>query len=118
MPQTAPLFAAIGLSVNLRGVAIANVTTVRETSDNVPVLVVQGTIANISRITHEVPRLRLALRNAAGAEVYTWTALPNRPMLGPGEVEEFQTRLASPPVEGRDLVVRFFTRRDLAGGAH
>lgn len=117
MPQTAPLFAAIGLPVNLRGVAITDVTTVREASDTVPVLVVQGTIANISRQSHDVPRLRLALRNAAGAEVYTWTALPNRPMLGPGEAEQFQTRLASPPAEGRDLVVRFFTRRDLAGGA-
>lgn len=117
MPQTAPLFAAIGLSVNLRGITITDVTTVREASDTVPVLVVQGTIANISRVSHDVPRLRLALRNAAGAEVYTWTALPNRPMLGPGEAEPFQTRLASPPAEGRDLVVRFFTRRDLAGGA-
>jgi hypothetical protein len=38
-------------------------------------------------------------------------------MLGAGEAEHFQTRLASPPVEGRDVVVRFFTRRDLAGGA-
>ena len=115
MPQTAPLFAAIGMPVNLRGVAITDVTITREASEAVPVLVVQGTIANISRQGHDVPRLRLALRNAAGAEVYTWTALPNRPMLGPGEAESFQTRLASPPAEGRDLVVRFFTRRDLAG---
>ena len=33
----------------------------------------------------EVPRLRFAVRNATGQEIYTWTALPSRSILGPGE---------------------------------
>jgi predicted Zn finger-like uncharacterized protein len=116
MPGTGRLFAAIGLGVNLRGIAITDVTTTKEANESVSVLVVQGVIANVSRQPHEIPRLRLALRNAAGSEVYSWTALPERATLGPGDSEPFQTRLASPPAEARDLVVRFFTRRDLAGG--
>ena len=118
MPQTASLFAAIGLPVNLRGLAFMDVTTTKETHDGVTVLLVQGAIANISRQPRDVPRIRLAVKNDAGAEVYTWTSLPVHPVLAPGDAEQFTTRLASPPADGHAVVVRFFTRRDIAGGAH
>src|SRR5262249_30358968 len=71
MPQTASLFAAIGLPVNLRGLAFSDITTTRETHDNVTVLLVQGTITNVSKQPRDVPRIRLAMKNAAGAEVYS-----------------------------------------------
>jgi predicted Zn finger-like uncharacterized protein len=118
MPQTASLFAAIGLPVNLRGIAFTDVTSTRETHEGVSVLLVQGTIANISRQPHEVPRIRFAMRNAAGGEIYTWTTLPGRRALAPGEAQPFQTRLASPPSDGHEVVVRFFNRRDAIGGVH
>jgi predicted Zn finger-like uncharacterized protein len=118
MPQTASLFAAIGLPVNLRGLAFTDVTTTRETHDGVTVLLVQGTIANISKQPRDVPRIRLAMKNDAGAEVYAWTALPDRTVLAPGDAEPFQTRLASPPPEGHVLMVRFFNRHDMARGGH
>src|SRR5215469_11223085 len=82
MPQTAPLFAAIGLPVNLRGVDFVGVTTAKETHEGVTVLVVNGTIANPTGEPHEVPRVRFSLKNAAGNEVYTWTTLPARGSLG------------------------------------
>jgi predicted Zn finger-like uncharacterized protein len=116
MPQTASLFAAIGLPVNLRGLSLTEVTTARETHDGVTVLLVQGTITNISRQPRDVPRIRFAMRNEAGAEVYSWTALPERTALPPGDAERFETRLASPPPDGHSVVVRFFTRRDIARG--
>jgi hypothetical protein len=117
MPQTASLFAAIGLPVNLRGIAFSDVTTATEASEGVPVLLVKGHITNITRQPREVPRLRFAMRNAAGNEVYAWTSLPAKTMLAPGEAESFETRLASPPADGQAVVVRFFTRRDIVGGA-
>jgi hypothetical protein len=40
-----------------------------------------------------------------------------RSILAPGETAAFRTRLASPPAEGRDVIVRFFNRRDLLAGA-
>jgi predicted Zn finger-like uncharacterized protein len=118
MPQTASLFAAIGLPVNLRGLAITDVTTTKEVHDGVTVLLVQGTIANIARQPRDVPRIRFAMRNAAGAEVYTWTSLPAQAVLAPGDAEPFQTRLASPPADSQAVVVRFYSRRDIAGGRH
>jgi hypothetical protein len=63
-----------------------------------------------------VPRLRFAVRNGGGNEIYSWTALPNRSLLGPGETLAFQSRLASPPPETHDLLVRFFNCHDLGVG--
>jgi hypothetical protein len=114
LPQTASLYAAIGLPVNLRGLAFTDVTTERETNDGVEVLVVQGTIVNTSKRPVEVPRLRFSVRYQSGYEVYSWTALPNRNALLPGESLPFSSRLASPPREGDRIQVRFFNRRDLS----
>ena len=41
-----------------------------------------------------------------------------QPVLAPGESLPFQTRLASPPSEGREVVVRFFNRHDAIAGIH
>jgi predicted Zn finger-like uncharacterized protein len=116
LPQTASLFAAAGLPVNLRGLSFDNVKTLLESRDGVMVLVVDGTIANLTRQPLDVPRLRFALRNGAGYEVYAWTALPTQAVLGPGDTVPFRSRLASPPADGQDVIVRFFNRRDVAAG--
>jgi hypothetical protein len=34
----------------------------------------------------------------------------------PGERMSFRSRLASPPADSKDVVVRFFSRRDLEAG--
>lgn len=116
-PQTASLYAALGLPVNLRGLSFDKVVTSSESNDGVQVLVVEGSIINSSPRIVEVPRLRFSLRNKAGQEIYTWTSLTGRTMLSPGESLPFRSRLASPPPETADLLVRFFHRRDLVVGA-
>jgi predicted Zn finger-like uncharacterized protein len=117
-PQMASLYAMIGLPVNLRGLAFEDVKTAQETHDGVAVLVIEGAIANVARTALEVPRLRFAMVNSGGNEVYTWTALPSRSTLASGEKLPFRTRLASPPPDGREVVIRFYTRRDAAGASH
>jgi predicted Zn finger-like uncharacterized protein len=115
-PQTASLYAAIGLGVNLRGLVLTDVTTETQTTDGVQVLLVQGRIVSTVKHMVDVPRLRFAVRNASGNEIYSWTALPSRGLLAPGETLAFQSRLASPPPETRDVLVRFFNRHDLGVG--
>ncbi len=115
-PQTASLYAAIGMKVNLRGLAFANIKTTTEMQEGVPVLVVEGQILAEGRQAVEVPRLRFGIRNAAGYEIYSWTAIAARRVLGPGEAIDFRSRLASPPAEGRSVAVRFFNRRDMLAG--
>jgi len=118
VPQTASLFSAVSLAVNLRGLSFDDVKTKVETQDGVTVLVVEGMIANQTRQPMEVPRLRFAVRNAGGYEVYAWTALPTEPMLGPGDRAPFRSRLASPPADAQDIIVRFFNRRDVTAAAN
>jgi predicted Zn finger-like uncharacterized protein len=115
-PQMASLYAAIGLPVNLRGLAFTDVKVTRDTHDGVPVLVVEGNIISTASVPVEVPRLRFAMRNEIGGEVYAWTAIPAREVLGPGETLPFRSRLASPPGEGHDVTVRFFNRLDALAG--
>lgn len=118
VPQTASLFASVGLPINLRGLSFDDVKTSVDTQDGVTVLVVQGTIANLTRQPLEVPRLRFAVRNAGGYEVYAWTALPSEPVLAPGDRAPFRSRLASPPADAQDIIVRFFNRRDVTAAAN
>jgi len=117
MPQTASFYSLLGLNVNLRGMSFDGVGTSVEQNQGAPVLVVEGNILNDSGKLEDVPRLKFAVRNASGQEVYSWTAAPPRQTLAPGETVAFHSRLASPPVEAHDVLVRFVTRRDILAGA-
>ena len=116
LPQTASIYAAIGFDVNLRGLAFTELVTRKETQDGVQMLMVEGVIKSNSRQTTDVPRLRFAVRNAKGLEIYTWTAVPARNQIAPGATMPFRTRLASPPPDSQAVLVRFFNRRDLVAG--
>jgi predicted Zn finger-like uncharacterized protein len=116
LPQTAALYAAIGLPVNLRGLAFENIRMSRAEQEGIGVLVVEGSIVNVTGRPVEVPRLRLAVRNEAKQEIYAWTALPSRAILAPGDALPFRSRLASPPADAREVQVRFFSARDMVAG--
>ncbi len=107
LPETASLFRMIGLSVNLRGLAFAGVKTRTELLDGVAVLVVEGRIESDSDSAVMVPPLRIALHDAAGAELYAWTTLVDAATLRPGESLSFRAQMASPPPGGNDVLVRF-----------
>ncbi len=112
VPQTASLFAAIGLPVNLRHLKFEKVRISKEAQDGINVLIVQGVIVSEASKPAEVPRLRFAVRNATGQEIYTWTALPTRSVLGPGERLEFRSQIPAPPSNATNVKVRFFTAQD------
>jgi len=116
-PQTASLFAAVGLPVNLRHLKFENMRISKETQEGLSALVIEGTIVSVASKATEVPRLRFAARDAAGQEVYTWNALPSRSILGPGEKLDFRSRFVSPPPNATDVMVRFFTPQDSAAAA-
>src|SRR5262245_54659494 len=116
-PQTASLFAAVGLPVNLRHLKFENMRIAKETQEGLSALVIEGTIISVASKATEVPRLRFAARDAAGQEIYTWNALPSRSILGPGEKLDFRSRFVSPPPNATDVMVRFFTPQDSAAAA-
>ena len=116
MPQTAAFFKAIGLGVNLRGLAFEDVRISTELVDNKPVLIIEGNIIDVAKKPIEIPRLRFLVRDSSGTEIYAWNAVLEQPALKPGEKAWFKSRLASPPPEGREIAVRFFNKRDIATG--
>jgi predicted Zn finger-like uncharacterized protein len=113
LPQTASFYSLLGLPVNLRGLAFDDVTTTTEQHDGVPILVVQGTIVNRTGAVTALPRLKLVVRNSAGQDIYAWTAAPPRQSLSAYQAIPFRTRLASPPADSADVLVRFLNRRDV-----
>jgi predicted Zn finger-like uncharacterized protein len=116
LPQTAAFYSMVGLDVNLRGLAFKDVKITSETVEGKAVLVIEGVIVGEGRKPVDLPRLRFSVRDAQGAEIYAWNAVLEQSVLKPGERAWFKSRLASPPAEGRNIDVRFFNRRDIAGG--
>jgi hypothetical protein len=116
LPQTALFYKMVGLDLNLRGLAFKDIKVSNETVEGKPVLVIEGVIVGETRKPVDLPRLRFSVRDAQGAEIYAWNAVLEQPVLKPGERAFFKSRLASPPPEGRNIDIRFFNKRDLAGG--
>lgn len=117
LPQTASFYAAMGLPVNLRGLSFDDVATSMEAHEGVPILVIQGKIVNDTGAVIDVPRLKLIVRNAAKQEIYSWTAVPPQARLSAYQEIAFHARLASPPPESHDLLVRFLNHRDFVAEA-
>ena len=106
-PQSASFYALIGMPVNVRGIAIANVAYKQEYEDGQPVLSVTGKVVNVSNKEQPVPEIRVVLFDDAKHELYQWTFDAGIPTLKPGSESAFVTRLSSPPAEARNLDVRF-----------
>jgi predicted Zn finger-like uncharacterized protein len=112
-PELATLYAAIGFPVNLRGLEFQNIRTRQEIQDGITVLAIEGDVENVVNRAVELPRVRLSVLGDNGVEIYSWTALLPRSILYPHERVSFKSRLASPPAQGKEIMVRFLTRADL-----
>ncbi len=106
-PLTAGAYAAIGLPVNLRGLAIEDVRAKLGESGPTRILVVDGAVANLRAAEAAAPDLRIALRAADGRELYIWTTRAPKGRLAPGERVRFTARLAAPPDGVVDALVKF-----------
>jgi predicted Zn finger-like uncharacterized protein len=116
LPQTAKLYAAIGMPVNLRGITINNVASRMIDDNGVSVLVIDGDIANATDQSIRLPRLRFAVLGKDRQEIYSWSAQTDQANLKPGEKINFRRRLAAPPADGQDVSVRFVTTSDSTSG--
>ena len=106
-PQSASLYATLGLDVNARGIAFDGVAYRHETEDNQSVLAVTGRIVNISSRELPVPSVRVTLTGGDARELYHWNFKPDVATLAPGKSENFTTRLSSPPAAARHLELHF-----------
>ncbi len=106
-PATTTLYAAVDKPINLRGFELRGVGYERQTENGLPVLAIKGEVVNVSGERRAVPRLRVALFDQHQRELYHWTFALVEKDIAPMESASFVTRLSSPPVEARDLELRF-----------
>lgn len=106
-PEAAWAFEQVGVKVETIPISFRNVTNTRLFEDGVPTLEVRGELHNDRDETVVIPRLRAALKDSHDQELYHWFFNADAQKLGPRQATTFSTRLSSPPVEARDLEVRF-----------
>lgn len=106
-PQLAGLFAKIGMPVNVRGLSLSGIESGVVDDGQNRFLVVEGDVINLTKSKTAMPLIEVAVRDASGATLYTWTTEPPRAILEPAELVRFRARLASPPEQGQSVRVRF-----------
>lgn len=113
-PATTKIYGAVDKPINLRGLEFREVGYERQTENGLPVLAVKGQVVNISDERRAVPRLRVGLLDAKQHELYHWTFALSETELEPKQAVPFVTRLSSPPVDVRDLELRFVQKGEEA----
>jgi hypothetical protein len=116
-PGVAPVYAALGLNVNLRQLELQGVTSKLADEDGRTILVVEGEIRNLAEASKGAPRMLMAVLDADGREIYHWTAAPPKSRLAGGEKAAFRARLAAPPQGGREVRVRFAAAPEAGQGS-
>ena len=112
-PGAGRLYAAMGMPVASEPLAIRDLHTVMTRFNGVAFLGVEGMIVNRRADEARVPPVRLAIRDAAGHELYSWTVTAERRALASGGRLTFRARLAEPPPAGRTVVARFASPDDV-----
>lgn len=106
-PQLASLFETLGMPVNVRGLSLTSIEGGLVQDGQGRFLVVEGDVTNITRSVTPVPPIEVALKDAAGQTLYSWTTAPPRASLEPAELVRFRARLAAPPELAKSVRLRF-----------
>jgi predicted Zn finger-like uncharacterized protein len=106
-PQTASVYAAIGLPVNATGLAIEQIHAEPSLDQGHATLEVSGVIRNVVDHPVTAPPMRISLVNAQGKRVAGQIANLDNARIPPGETRHFLTSLVDPPYSAADLEVTF-----------
>lgn len=111
MPQSAGLYARVGLPVNLRGIAFRDVVAFQNPGHSPGdgaqgQLVVEGDLVGIAAEA-EVPSIEVEVRDGRDQPLYRWRIAPPRPVLERSETARFRASLSAPPAQGRSVRVHF-----------
>lgn len=110
-PRAAALYAAVGLPVNIRGLAFAGLKTTRM-DDGSPRVEISGRIRNIADTRTSVPRITFDIRDIRGATLASWTESAPKRALADNESVPFVTQTPPLPEGYKDIVVRFTADAD------
>lgn len=80
-------------------------------------LVVEGQIVAKNGETRTMPGLALSIRGEGKDQIFRWTAKPPAETISAGAPIPFKIRLASPPVTGREVLIRFVDASEVEGAS-
>ncbi len=110
-PPATRLYAVLHLPLKTlgEGLELKDVSVTRR--DDSGALTLEGTVANTSKLTHEVPRLVAIINTGASPTPWQHAFMAGPLALQPGETAHFTTELADPPKGGTSLAVTFTDQR-------
>lgn len=97
-PDLGGLYAAIGLPINIYGLELSNVQTLRSLKDGVDVMLISADIRSIVGYNVRVPPVLVSILDADGKPIYQWTARVPVDTMTPGDVVKFETQLTAAPL--------------------
>lgn len=111
VPDLAGLYEAVGLEVNLRGLAFRDVRA-HQKFDQVGsnAILIEGEILNISDRAVRVPLIEFTLLGRQNDRLHAWQMPPKTEILGPGEWFRFESSVM-PPSSASDISMRFVDDR-------
>ncbi|MEQ8405068.1 MAG: zinc-ribbon domain-containing protein [Oceanicaulis sp.] len=104
-PRAAGAYAAVGLDVDVIGLAVEELEAELVEEDGAPVLVVEGLVRNVAARDRDAAPLTAVVLDASGAVLAEWSLALESPVLEPGAVERFRTTFPAPPDNGARVEV-------------
>jgi len=106
MPQSAGLYARMGLPVNLRGLDLRDVVAFQTQGEGAQ-LVIEGDVVGVAEAGAPVPPIEIEVRDAQEQVLYRWSVAAPRQRLEHHETARFRASLSAPPAGGRAIRVSF-----------
>lgn len=108
-PPAGRLYAMVGYGPTVAGTGLElrKVTPSRGMENGVPVLAIDGEVVNVSPMTRDVPKLKVALRDGNDKELQAWTISVTDQRLLPGASVPFHTTITQPAEAATGVVVSF-----------
>lgn len=107
VPGMADLYTALGLPVNVRGLAFYGLSHQWQEEDGRLRLVVRGEIINITDRERTLPELVFAMHDGTGMEFFQWMERIEGKTLPPYGRTRFRAQIPAPPERVRRLHIRF-----------
>ncbi len=109
LPGVAVVYNMVGLGVATlgEGLEIKNVKSTRNSENNVSLLVVRGTIVNISDKPRKIPLILVTLFDTNGDEVQNVVVTPRTKDIAPAKIMAFKATLKDPSPLARRIEVTF-----------
>lgn len=110
--RAADVYDGLGLTFKLPGygLKIEDPQSSRQAENGVPMLVIEGRVANVSKRERSVPRLRAALLDAEGRELQHWFFRTDESLVPAGGAVGYRTSIDNPDDTARTLRITFMDR--------